>query len=208
MQKSSIQEEKFIKNFTPESSYILGLLFADGHLNKNSNEIRISCISDDMISFQPIFQKTGNWNIYFTDFSKYKIRNGKQQTILSCSSKFLHNLLSNEKYFLLDKIPINLKHYWLRGFIDGDGCWTISESNKKYKNKIYKNINRKFAATSCYDFDWYFFENILKKLNINYNISKYKNKNSYSQLTITGLNNYLKLGYYLYNDFESFPMRT
>ena len=199
---SFLIQDQFNTNFTPESSYVLGILFADGCITKNCNEIRISCLSNDMQQLIPTFQKVGKWNILIRKETKKYGRNDKEQTILTCSDEKMHDTLSESDDFLLDKIPDSLKKYWYRGYIDGDGCWRISQAKQFYKDKIYIVYNRNMTITGPIDQNWNFFITLLNNLNIKFNISKYNKTNKYSQLTVTSRENYLKLGNYLYDTFE------
>lgn len=201
--KSYLNIDQFTTNFTPEASYILGLLFADGHVNKKTNEIRISCVKEDVDIFEKIFQKTGKWNRY-NAFEKQRTRNNRPQGTLSCSEKTIRNMLANSDDFLLKNIPDDLKGYWYRGYVDGDGCWTINKTSKILKSgKISTFYNRKFVCTGPLQQDWTFMEKLLKNLNIKYKINKYEKHNRFSQLTVTGHANYTKLGAYLYWNYKN-----
>jgi len=210
MRKSHIIIDYFTTNFTIESSYILGLLWADGHVNPKTNEIRISALSKDIITYLPIFQKTGIW-LDFWNNKKQKTRNNKPQGTLTCSNKNLKKFLTECNYTphntnstnIVSVIPKCLQHYWYRGFVDGDGCWTYSKTSRTLPSgKLNTFYNRKFTITGPKEQDWNFFETLLKKLNINYKINRYRKSNKYSHLTVTGKENFLKLGNYLYKTFE------
>jgi len=49
----------FTQNFTKEAVYILGLIWADGHVEKNSNKISLRLSHDDAIQLKPLFEKFG-----------------------------------------------------------------------------------------------------------------------------------------------------
>lgn len=196
----TIQENLFIKEITPESSYILGLLWADGYVYKNNkaNSIRLDCIKDDGLIYYNTFLKTGNWKIQFSQRKHWK-----EQSHINTNNKNLVNYLLENNYgphnketcLLLNNIPENLRHYWYRGYVDGDGCWGF-----------YPKLQiRVFNATSHIEQNWIFFETILNNLNINYKINKrihtakgYKK----SELIILGKNNLINFGNYIYKDFE------
>ena len=55
---------------------------------------------------------------------------------------------------ILSKIPDNLKHYWFRGLIDGDGCF--------YFHKYHKEM----TLASSYNQDWNYILKLCKHLNI------------------------------------------
>lgn len=201
-QKSYLHFEQFTTNFTPESSYVLGLLFADGHINKKNNEIRISCLKEDIDVYEPAFQKTGQWNRY-NNYTKQRTRNNKPQGVLICTNKNIHNILLESSDFLLSKIPDNLKHYWYRGYIDGDGCWTFRKSSRILPSGTLNTFyTRKFVCTGPLSQDWSFMTDLCKNLSLHYNINQYNKSNHFSQITITGRDNFNKLGNYIYQNWQ------
>lgn len=185
----------FINNITKESSYILGLLWADGHVEHNNYKytINVECLSVDMDYFIPVFNKTGDW-LYYD-----RIRKGRKPiTKAHTSNKELNLYLSNKDYLnksyispklILETIPSDLKRYFILGVIDGDGCFYF---NEKYGL-------RQFTITGTLNQDWSDFENIFNELEITYKINRVENsKTGYSQIRITNKTNILKLGGYLY----------
>jgi hypothetical protein len=92
----------------------------------------------------------------------------------------------------LSKIPNELKHYFFRGLIDGDGSF------------YFKDYTRQFALTSSYEQDWDYFERLCEYLGIKYKIKrvinfnkKTKKENKSSVLRILG-KEIIKLGEYIY----------
>jgi len=67
--KIELEQFKTIK--TKEVAYILGLIWADGHINIDKRHISISIIDDDMKQLKNIFMSTGKWNYKIIDMSKY-----------------------------------------------------------------------------------------------------------------------------------------
>lgn len=129
--KLKVNYDLFNNNFTKESVYILGLLWADGHVRKENKTTSISCIESDINEVIPIFLKTGNWMISNSIKKYFNNNQVKTQKKISTTTWGLFNIL--EKYGFLNKsigcpinllniIPYNLKKYWFRGFLDGDGC--------------------------------------------------------------------------------------
>jgi len=207
--RSRIFTDYFITNFTPESSYILGLLWADGYVSASTNEIRISALKTDVEIYLPTFQKTGRWLDYWSDLT-YPTRNNKPQGTLVCSSLKLKEFLAEHSYKphnvsttnIVSLIPKSLQHYWYRGYIDGDGCWTYGQTSRILPSgNINRFTNRKFTITGPLHQDWTFFTHLLESLNVNYKINRYNKTNKYSHLTVTGKENYLKLGNYTYQGY-------
>ena len=62
-----INFDTFINNYTKESVYLLGLLWADGTVNKKNNMISLECIKEDIDYFYPIFQTTGEYGLYIRE---------------------------------------------------------------------------------------------------------------------------------------------
>jgi len=197
--KYKVNQNNFINCSTPEVAYILGLLWADGHIRQigYTNEIQLENIKKDTDIFYPIFLKTGNWRILFR-----QRENRQEQGLIRTSNKLLasfliennygpHNIKSADK--ILSLIPDNLHQYWFRGLIDGDGCWYLN----------IKNSCRQFSLAGSYEQNWLYFENLLSKLNIKFSIKRIKNKrNSSSYIRSFGRKNLIKLGNYIYQNYE------
>lgn len=162
-------------NLNKYSTYLLGLLWADGFLSKTKNDftIAIEAQKDDINSIQEVFVNTGIWMTYERQRNKkWKIMNKKY-----LSNKIVWTYLFNNDYTykscspckILQTIPENLKYYWFRGYFDGDG--TIGKYTR----------SRNLGFTSCKDQDWKFLINLYNQLNITNYFSiteKYKNGSS------------------------------
>jgi hypothetical protein len=97
---------------------------------------------------------------------------------------------------ILSKIPNEIKHYWFRGLIDGDGCFYHYTPKKG-------STLRQFVLTSTYEQDWTYFENLCKELEIKYTIKRIKNiKSASSVIRITNKKGIKKLGEYIYQNFK------
>jgi hypothetical protein len=184
----------FTKNYTPESVYILGLIWADGYINKKTNAISIECVKDDIDIFYPIFQKTGNFNLYYRNRE-----NRKPQGIINCSSYYLSQFLKTNDYSnkselspikILSLIPFELKHYFFRGWVDGDGCF--------YYNK--KLHLMEFIMSGTYNQDWSSLIILCEELSINYKITNITTKkgHQHSRFLIKKKKDIVKFGNYIY----------
>jgi hypothetical protein len=196
-----VNPEQFLNITTPEISYILGFLWADGYIRDDYVVMWLKI--DDAEHIKHIFEKTGNWNIY------YRITKlGSKQMCFHTNNRFIYNFLVENDYLnksklspdkILSNIPNELKHYFFRGYFDGDG--TIYHSKKNYQNIL--NI------TSTYEQDWSTTENLFKKLNIKYRLTKSSkiNKkgilNSCSRIVTQNKDGVIKFCDYIYNDFEN-----
>lgn len=195
--KVDIEQFKIIK--TKEVSYILGLIWADGTIRHGNSHISISIINDDMIHLKHIFMKTGNWNYNIINLDKYGY---KQQGRIDIGNVKLHEILSDYGFKekstisptrLLESIPQNLHHYFLRGLVDGDGCFYINKKHHTYQFCISSTINQ----------DWDYMIQICNKLNVNYRIditNTFKSKSS--SFRICRKKDVITLGNYIYQDFS------
>lgn len=200
--KNRINFNDYKKIRKPEIAYILGLIWADGHISFANNKAKTPIIKHnstkiDNIDFIPIFNKTGKWNT-FNFFNKKAI--GKKE--MSCnwiSNRILGEYLIKLNYRMnsispdkiLKKIPKNIKHYWLRGYFDGDG--SISMKIKGHKSLTF---------SSNKDQDWSFIVFILDQLDIKYKHRILKDKlGQSSQIRITKQIDILKFAEYIYPNF-------
>ena len=177
---------------TPEVAYILGLLWADGYIQKPYTT-NIECVSDDMVIFKPIFDSIGKWSDYT------RVRSHRPVTKLTLSDKSLVTLLSSFDYNsksiispdkVINSIPENLQHYWFRGLVDGDGCF--------YYNP--KHYIRHFVISSSYNQDWSYFELLCVKLNVRYKIIQKKtSKGNHSLIRVSDRKSIQHLGEYIYD---------
>lgn len=102
---------------------------------------------------------------------------------------------------IISKIPEELRHYFFRGLVDGDGCFYFNEKNGKIKN-------RQFSITSSYEQDWSYVSDLFDSLNINYSIRRVKKKSSYSQIRVTKKKDIQVIGDYMYSgELFGFPRK-
>lgn len=146
-----VNPSNFIKFQSPEHVYILGFLWADGHIEKNRYRINCCIKRVDFKYLKPIFKSTGIWNI-----KHIMIRDKFKLTLIQTSNRILWDFLVENDYLIksgaspdkiLSKIPEHLKHYWWRGYFDGDGCVDV----RKTANRV--------TISSVYNQDWRFIGN-------------------------------------------------
>lgn len=132
--ESGVKSEIFKKIEKSEAAYVLGLLWADGWItNKNSYSVNIKLISEDFNEIKWIFYKLGKWKEY-----NYNPKQRKATTQLRVSGKEITDYLVSLGYSekeksaqkVIETIPINLRHYWWRGFFDGDGYLSVSKCKR------------------------------------------------------------------------------
>lgn len=195
---------KSILSFTDKKSiYIFGFLWGDGWIMRNNYSICFQFLFEDYLDIVDCFEKWGKWHIYKQNKSNKKIIR-KDAVNITGNSQHLFNFLNENDYGIksttspnkiLNHIPSNYHHIFWRGYIDADGCWYFNE----------KNHLRQFSLAGSYNQDWSSFENLCIRLDIKYTIvrrsqfNKKLNKTTKSSIVrITGYNNLLKLGLYIY----------
>jgi hypothetical protein len=200
--KAKIDINLFSKVRTKEAAYVLGILWADGHIRTQNNTTSINCVIDDIQEIIPIFLKTGGWRISKPIPKAFKGNPVKTQQKIFTSTWDLCDLLVkygyNSKSFsspenLLDAIPTDLKKYWFRGYLDGDGCIRLG---KKY------SVSVVFSGT--YQQDWGFMSNLCGELGIKYNIDLVINDlGRYSHFIISRKFDVELLCDYIYDEYKN-----
>lgn len=140
----------------PEVAYYLGFLWADGYIKENPPNVKLSIVTEDFLNIKPTLDKIGKFSYLRRD-----IKNCKPATTIALYVKNLTEFLVKNDYHIksycqptkiLSKISENLKHYWWRGYYDGDG--TID--NRQYRICISAGIN----------YNWDFASDLCKKIGI------------------------------------------
>jgi len=148
--RSFVTDYTFFETIDTEiKAYLLGFFAADGHIEKNSNAIKISVHIDDthilelynkyICSNKCTLRCIPNTNMVALCF--------KHPTIHKDISKlgFDHNKTKTWKK--LPSIPQDMYPHFIRGFFDGDGSAMFNR--RKAHNRL-SGYNRKFAI-SCYN---------------------------------------------------------
>lgn len=121
-----------------QKAYWLGFLYADGFLNKNSNQFGISLSVKDidhLYKFKEFIQTDAP--IYTYKANAKGFSNGDYCRILLSSDSIKNDLIKHgcytNKTLILDKpnIAKELIPHFIRGYFDGDGCITICHSYKR-----------------------------------------------------------------------------
>lgn len=193
---SKINLDDLIDPVTPQSAYVLGILWGDGtlHWNKLQRSYRISLtlIEDDFNDINELFAR-----FHFSRIKKRKASWRQCICATICHKKFAqflkdHDFLTKSKSSptkILEVIPNQNKHYFFRGWFDADGS-----NNEIKKGKYTITISGSFGQ------DWESLEQICEKLNVKYKIYRMKWKTSkYSAFSVCGYNNIMRFFTYLYN---------
>lgn len=193
---STYLNNDFFYFLKPEYAYIAGFLWADGTCRGTGISTTFAIKDAEEIDW--IFNLAGNWGKYkrFTScgtiMKEYKIYSKKSLELLIQLDYNNKSLKSADK--VLNKIPLINQPYFLRGFIDGDGCWYIGSGKSKYV--------RMLELTADINYDWQWIFSILHKIDIkryNHKLNNSKNGNC-SRIIIYGIDQFLKLGDYLYSE--------
>lgn len=183
---------------TPESAYVLGLLWADGYIHPPYS-LSIECLSSDMDELQDTFYKVGKWNKY-----ERSRKNRQPQTTFQLCNRELVSYLEGHNYTaknfksacsIVDTIPEKLLCYWFRGLIDGDGCFYMSPDGKN---------SRQFCVASSYEQDWKYMEIIFKRLGIRYKIKKQVSRLGHksSMIRVTSPFDIKAFGEWIYQNYK------
>lgn len=202
MSKSIIDVDDYKHVTKKEVAYILGLIWTDGHVSFANNRsktpiVKHCCVCYDSQSSDRVFEKL-NWRNFKSD-NDQSIGKNKMSTSW-VSSRELGDYLIKENFrnkkegTLIYQKFNNLSSHFLRGLFDGDGCITISNSGKKYKQTaIY------FSSTQ--DQDWKYLTNILDDIKVKYKTRiNVDNLGKSSQLYINESQSILNLCEFMYRD--------
>ena len=152
--------------YPKELAYFLGFVWADGYIH--NGEIRIEIAEEDGENLKPIFMKLASFSIYKRkrdgrkpQITFYYKDNSVCDTIQKLG-KYPNSIESHKKIF--EYIPKPYHIWFLRGLIDGDGCFYIHD----YGNTIL----RQFSIAASIDFDWSFLITYMESLGIYCQVNK------------------------------------
>ncbi len=230
LKRNNIKEGFLTDLNDSENVYLLGLLWADGSLPKGrknyktendleNNVITLAQTEDDFPD--DLFIKNCITSIYRIVHKPRVARNGKTycgkpSKMVSISSHPIRQFLEKNDYCtksssgdprkILSLIPDELKHYWWRGFLDGDGCVYFNEE----KGKANLLSSHKILFSSHIGQDWTFLEELCMQLKIpapritaepRYTIGEDGSRvqsGSSSTAVINRFGHYIKLGNYIW----------
>jgi len=169
---SEIFWQNFKKDsFSKEAAYVLGFLWADGHVVNPSFKqyiSRITILFDDFLNVEKSFDTLGHW-------LKYKLKRKGDKKFFGefclCNKKFHAFLVENDYHLkstvsptkILSLIPDNLHYLFFRGVFDGDG-----------HNGVVEKSCFNVGISASFNFDWSSFEHLCQVLKINHKIEKIK----------------------------------
>jgi hypothetical protein len=191
----------------PYFVYLLGFLWADGHLGQQRNLLNCGTTiqEEDGKVLLDIFNK---FKIFTTKYYKSKKVNKKDVVCFYTRNQTFCKLLYSYGYKnkslispdkLLNDIPRNIQHYWWRGFTDGDGHISIREQSCGNRWKTCK-----YALYGSYDQDWNFVKDLGENLGINFKyLQRIRDSGRASEVHIVTRKHIIIVGNYIYQNFEN-----
>ena len=108
--------------------------------------MRIKCVRKDIESVEHIFNKVANFRKYYQN---YKNRQPQMECFLyhKISSELLKSLgkyakSSESHQKIIEFIPEQYRNYFIRGFIDGDGCFYCVKNSTSITFSLCGNYNQ------------------------------------------------------------------
>lgn len=202
IRKYQVNENYFDNIDTPNKAYILGFLYADGYNNPITKSMVLDLKDIDKEILEKISKELGNTRpLYFYTSINKTDKKERHNCRLTISNKHIHEQLLKlgvipNKTFILsfpDFIPDNLMSHFIRGYFDGDGCFS-------YSNKT----NRSYITICSSDIFCEELASFLKeKENITLHVNNISNKNEKTKIARTSskkeIINFLK---YIYRDSD------
>ena len=210
MNKNEIKDG-FLTNTADEINvYLLGFLWADGWIVDGGyyHTVAMWLKKSDFDQIEHLFREGG----INTFYEKQRYKNGKKfgnvgKGMRLQSKEIVNFLIENDykvKSFvsptkILSKIPNELKYYFWRGYIDGDGC--ISSLPHR----------RELAIWSTIEQDWSEVINLFAKLGVSkYQIYKYrrkKGKHKSSVIRMGSVKDIKLVGDYIYQSYDNIGLK-
>ncbi len=142
--------ENFFKTWSRNSSYVLGLLFADGSL-EDAAYIRGKYVRLTSTDRSLIEQVKSSLNSRHKVVTIPSLGNRKEQYLLRIGSHKIYNDLENIGLHPRKSLDMELPHIpyrflsdFVRGYFDGDGCIAL----EKIKNKPHNRLKAIFTSGS------------------------------------------------------------
>lgn len=183
-------------------AYYLGLLAADGWLEKNSlfidlqqkDQILLETLQQRIVPFIPLaFYKAQKMNV--NDKVRLVITSKKWRE--RCEELSIGYRKSLTMPDMIDNIPENVRHHFVRGYFDGDGTVGV------YLNK---KLNKKFSRVQLLGTKE-FLTGIHRAINIPVGTIRLNPKENIHRLTYSGKQRLFEINDYLYKEATIFLSR-
>ena len=159
----NVSPAPFQKPASPEMAYLLGLLWADGHISHSQHVIAFSMSCSHWEELATIFHSLGKWHV--VPIRRLSEKHAPSVKV-STNGKALYQILAAYGYesksggspdTVIAAIPEQWRGHWYRGFYDGDGC--------VYVNAKHGAAQISFASVGKQD--WNFLRNLLAESHFN-----------------------------------------
>ena len=188
--KHTVNDFYFDKIDTEDKAYFLGLLCADGCVDKKYISFAIALQSEDMYILQKFCEIIKSTR----PIGVYKVKNGERKDsayMKVFSERLAKNLKKlgciNKKSLKLKfptskQVPIKLLRHFIRGYFDGDGHISI----KKKLIRGYICPKGQFSIVSTFDFCQALSDFIDRKIGIRFTVRKDGRNNSITSTIYSG----------------------
>lgn len=194
-------DKGFFKRWSPELSYILGFLFADGNIirtKRNTHFVSLYTVDKNIIlSIRNLIKSNHK-------ISSKKSKTGVVYSIQIGSFELFNDLCllgltpNKAKRMKLPKLPKEYQKDFIRGYFDGDGCVWVGFTNAKRKK--HTNVMLSSFTSASHEF-LYALSDTLKRFGLTGG-SLFRAKNgNYSRLQYSTINT-LKLYKIMYNESD------
>ena len=206
--KYQIDEKYFDKIDNPNKAYILGFLYADGYNSLEKSTLSIALQEEDKYILEFMRKELNSEKpLEFLDYSNkcnngYHYKNQYRLTIFNkhiCETLNKIGMVQNKSLILtFPDIDESLYSHFIRGYFDGDGSVSFSESNS----------NCIVTITSTIEFCSAIKEILKNTININTGIYNASNKNGITKVaSISGKFQVEKFGQFIYQNANHYLQR-
>ncbi len=157
----------FLNSTDPFVVYFLGYFWADGTVRDNKPRMTFKIKRDDFEDIRPLVHRLG-YMWHYREYIDNKHPNWSTLSVLDVQHQGLWKFLCDHDYQIksgasadkiLQHIPEHLRHYWWRGYFDGDGSISgLRDGELSFNSGMYQ--------------DWTFVHNIGKILDIDFTIER------------------------------------
>jgi hypothetical protein len=197
--KYNVDITKFVNITEPEMAYFLGFFWADGYIwrdtKSKSKILMLHFLTEDYLTIKEPLHKIVDWDVRFEN-----IKNRNPSSFLSFRGFDIADFLTSFDYIdrtmksperIINHIPENIRHYWFRGYLDGDGFISQNRTKITFSSGFHQNWN--FMIRLCESLN-------IQKFTINHSINKLGHKNSLFYMS--DLESCCRLIKYIYKDYD------
>lgn len=197
-----IDQTYFDKIDTSEKAYFLGFLWADGHNQVKHNDVRIQIAEKDILllekfkrwlsSDHPILSSKRTCTLSKNKIERSYVRLTIKNKHLSQHLLALGMVQQKTSHPVWPNIEPEFERDFIRGFLDGDGCWYVREKSSHFVGSVSFAGNVSFLKQLAQKIEAY--------TNIKLGIYLSKGSASYGVASLGGRNQMIRFGQWLYQD--------